>query len=152
MAAGGTELGFAYFAAAKFAGYTAFCRWAIQPQIEYAISLSETPVSRTIPAAWKAGAARALIGLAIGAIFGVGFWQLQFWASHEDAKEYLFFVLLIPVRVFEWGLLLRWIYKGLPLPSRSFITLMVVGILISFALDVIGIVCAFVMPGGAWVC
>jgi len=34
MPAGGTTMGFVYFAAAKYAGYTAYCRWAIQPQIQ----------------------------------------------------------------------------------------------------------------------
>ncbi len=33
MPAGGTAIGFAYFAVAKFLGYTAFCQWVVEPRI-----------------------------------------------------------------------------------------------------------------------
>lgn len=153
MPAGGAPLGFVYFALTKFAGYTAFCRWGIQPQMEYALASGESETPARVPAAWKAGAARALIGVGIGAVVGLAFWRIPFLARNEnDFSDYLFFSFLIPVRVFEWWLLLHWIYKTAPLSSKTRAVLIVVGILVSFALDAIGVAAAFVIPGGMWVC
>jgi hypothetical protein len=152
MPAGGTPVGLLYFAATKFAGYTAFCRWGIQPQIDHAISEGTISPSAEMPSAWLAGGVRTLIGVTIGAAVGLAFWRVPYFANHDLMDNGLFFGLLIPVRIFEWWLLLHWIYKA-TLPGRSTsIKLIVVGILVSFALDVAGVMAAFVMPGGIWVC
>jgi hypothetical protein len=57
----------------------------------------------------------------------------------------------VPVRIGEWWLLLQLMYKGL-LNRRQRLGLIGGGIFTSFALDFIGVVCAFALPGGMWVC
>lgn len=144
-------MGFVYFAAAKYAGYTAFCKWFIGSQLE------DTPLLGTqgaapLPSVWKAGAARTLIGLAFGAVVGLGFWSIPYFSTHDALAEPLFFVGLIPVRIFEWWLLLAWIYNAFPVSPKRRALIILVGILVSFALDVLGIASAFALPGGVWVC
>lgn len=147
MPAGGQPLGLVYFAFVKFAGYSAFCRVIVQPRCaEFAGDRKE------IPSAWKAGAVRTAIGLILGAIVGLGFWKIP-WFSHSDAFDTpLFFLILIPVRIGEWTLLLRWIYRRFDFDTRQSSTIIAIGILTSFALDGLGVLTAFVLPGGVWVC
>lgn len=164
MPAGPEALGFVYFAAAKLVGYTAFCRWAIQPQAEFALTLQASGVagstqpisskghSRHAPAAWNAGAVRTLIGVAIGAAVGLGFWKIPYFAEHDVIDKLWFFALLVPVRVGEWWLLLKWIYRESPFSERQKIALIATGIVASFALDALGVVTAMILPGGFWVC
>lgn len=64
----------------------------------------------------------------------------------------LFFTLLVPVRVGEWGLLLWWVYRLKLFSNLSCIKLITFGLLVSFALDALGIITALVLPGGMWVC
>jgi hypothetical protein len=152
MPAGGTAMGFVYFAAAKYAGYTAYCRWAIQPQLQPESADKEKSLP-AIPSAWKAGAVRTLLGLGVGAIVGFGFWAIPaFNQPGDNLSQMLFFAFLIPVRIVEWSLLLRWVYKGFPLTHQQHTVLIAVGIVASFLLDGLGILCAFVLPGGMWVC
>jgi hypothetical protein len=143
MPAGPGPTGFVYFIAAKYVGYTAYCRWAIQPRVQQ----SENPVR----SAWIAGALRTLIGVAIGAVVGLSFWKIPYFASHDNGSEAAFWGLLVPVRIGEWWLLLQLMYKGL-LNRRQRLGLIGGGIFTSFALDFIGVVCAFALPGGMWVC
>jgi hypothetical protein len=143
----GVGFGYVYFAAAKLAGYSGFCRWAIEPQL-----LKAEGALPPIPSAWKAGAARTLIGVGIGASVGLGFWCIPWFSRLGDTGNVLFFSLLIPVRVFEWWLLLRWIYREFELSRRQRTALIAGGIVTSFALDALGIAAAFVLPGGMWVC
>jgi len=147
MPAGGTAVGFIYFAAAKYAGYTAYCRWGIQPQLDKPEDLFPQ-----LPSAWKAGAVRTLIGLVIGAVVGFGFWAIPRFSHHDNAGEVLFFSMLVPVRAFEWWVLLRWVYKDFTLTNGQRTLLICVGIVVSFLLDGLGILSAFVLPGGMWVC
>jgi len=147
MPAGPAELGFVYFAAAKLVGYTAFCRWAIEPQLSNA-GVDLPP----IPSVWKAGAVRTFIGVGIGVTLGLGFWNVPWFAHHDLVGEPLFFLILVPVRVFEWWLLLRWIYRKHPLRRGQRIGLVVSGIVVSFVIDALGLVAAWVLPGGMWVC
>jgi hypothetical protein len=117
MPAGPSVLGFVYFAAAKYAGYTAFCRWFIEPRVR----ALEPPPANVQPA-WKAGGVRTLLGVAVGAVVGLGFWKIPFFSTHDNAAEVLFFALLVPVRVFEWWLLLRLMYPQSSLDThRRFI-------------------------------
>lgn len=162
-------MGFAYFLSAKMAGYTAFCHWVVNrkvgsardvPALPSILSLAEsypdpvaTPASgNQIPSAIKAGAIRTLIGLAVGVTVGLGFWTIPYFSAHDTAGNILFFSLLVPVRVGEWWLLFRWIYGMRPFSEPSGLALIIWGIVVSFAMDAIGVVAAFVMPGGMWVC
>jgi hypothetical protein len=147
MPFGGTEVGFMYFTAAKLAGYTAYCHWAIEPQI----AKLEVPTAK-IPAAWKAGAVRTLIGLGIGAVVGLSFWKIPYFSHSDGMATYIFFAFLIPVRVLEWRLLFRWVYGRFPLHGSSRSKLVGGGVVTSFALDALGILAAFVLPGGIWIC
>ncbi len=147
MPAGPDALGLVYFAATKFAGYTAYCRWAIQPR-----AAKVTTSIEQLPNAWKAGAWRTLIGLGIGTVVGFGFWRISSSDSGDSLANFLFFALLIPVRVFEWLFLLQTSYRSISFPSRSRNTLVAGGIVASFSLDAAGIIAAFVLPGGMWVC
>jgi len=146
MPAGPAALGFAYFAAAKLAGYTLFCRFAVEPKV---LSVGE---DRPAPPAWVAGAVRTLIGVGIGAIVGVGFWKIPWFEKHSSWGLVLFFVFLVPVRVFEWWLLLRWFYPRHSIDRGQYAGLIAGGIVTSFALDALGVVAAWVLPGGMWVC
>lgn len=159
MPAGPAPLGFLYFAAAKFVGYSVFCRYAIESQLDEPVreireelfsSLEETPYG--FPSMWKAGGIRTLIGLVIGVIIGLGFWQIPYFDKHDSVANSLFFSLLVPVRIGEWWLLLRWVYGNYALTIRERVTIIAIGIVSSFALDAIGIISAFILPGGMWVC
>jgi len=89
----------------------------------------------------------------VGAVVGVGCWSL---ARHVPVigryATGIFFCLLLPVRVLEWLLLLRLLYRKFQLNIRRKAVLITGGILVSFALDVIGMIAMLVVPGGAWVC
>jgi len=162
MPAGGQVMGFTYFAAAKYLGYTAFCRLVIQPRCarsfvayhaghqvdQQADGQSEIP---PIPSPWKAGLVRTLIGVTIGAVVGLGFWKIPYFAHADDSASIYFFTLLVPIRIVEWQLLLRWAYRDFHFDVRE-LRIPVLGLLASFALDALGILAAFVLPGGFWIC
>lgn len=96
---------------------------------------------------------RTLLGLGIGAIVRFGFWAIPaFNQPGDNLSQLLFFAFLIPVRIVEWSLLLRWVYKGFPLTHQQRTILVAAGIAASFVLDGLGILSAFVLPGGMWVC
>ena len=140
-------MGFVYFAAAKFGGYSAFCRYIIGPNCAE-IAAKET----RIPSAWMAGGVRTGIGLLLGTIVGLGFWKIPYF-SHRDAFDTpAFFLVLIPVRIAEWAILLRWIYRDFPFGRGQSATIISIGIVTSFALDGLGVLAAWVLPGGLWVC
>lgn len=147
MPAGPDALGFVYFAAAKFAGYSAFCRVVIQPNCE---EIASDGVKT--PSAWKAGGVRTGIGLVLGAIVGLGFWKIPYFALGHTLDTPLFFLVLIPVRIAEWALLLRWIYRDFHFGPRQNAFIVAVGIVTSFALDGLGVLAAFILPGGVWIC
>jgi hypothetical protein len=149
MPAGPSELGFVYFAAAKLAGYTAFCKWVVTPQLSYAYAGDS---SRESPSAWKAGSARTLIGVGIGVVLGLAFWRIPYFANHDFYDNGVFFLVLLPVRIGEWWLLLRWIYRDFPVSPRRRAAIIAEGIVASFVLDLVGVFTAFVAPGGMWVC
>src|SRR5215469_11100031 len=153
MPAGPAPLGFAYFLAAKFAGYTAFCHWVVAPRIgrtsgdERAapipvsplgaalVSSSAPTIATSIPSSVKAGVIRTLIGVAVGAAAGFGFWTIPYFSTHDWVGSVSFFLFLVPVRIGEWALLYRWIYKIHPLSDLGGMKLITFGILASFILD-----------------
>jgi hypothetical protein len=169
MPAGPAPMGFAYFLAAKMAGYTAFCHWFVnrkviakrnaQEQLAIASAndsglgtLENLGKRREVPESVKAGVVRTLIGLAVGIVVGLGFWTIPYFSTHDSVGNILFFAQLVPVRVGEWWLLFRWLYGMRPFNDSLGLSLITWGVLVSFALDAIGVVSAFVLPGGMWVC
>jgi len=105
--------------------------------------------------AWLVGLARTGIGLVAGTLFGGAWFLLAMrfdnkWADWVAAS--VFFGLLIPIRLAEWSLLIHFFFdRGLLQRARD-LKLAAVGSAWSFVLDAIGIVSAFVVPGGFWVC
>lgn len=138
-------MGFAYFAATKFVGYTAFAHFVLNRKV----MLSERD-SRA-PNVWLAGGLRTAIGVSLGALAGVLFWKLPHVIPDRYFDDGLFFLYLIPFRIFEWWVLLRTVYRGYDFREAHW-KLIVKGICVSYALDAIGIITAMVLPGGFWVC
>jgi len=64
----------------------------------------------------------------------------------------VFFGLLIPIRLAEWSLLIHVFFdRGLVQRARD-LKFAAVGSAWSFVLDAVGVISAFVIPGGFWVC
>lgn len=142
MPAGPGLIGFAAFVGVKFGGYAA-AGFALKNAFQSAQSV------------WKVGAVRTGIGVLFGSVFG-GVWILLSTHFEKRWPDWLvisvFFGLLIPIRLFEWSLLIHFFFdKGLVQRLRG-LKYSAVGTLWSFVLDAIGIVFALVVPGGFWVC
>lgn len=142
MPAGPGPIGFAAFTGVKLLGYSV------------AASVL-TNFFQSTRNAWLIGLARTGIGLVAGTLFG-GIWILLgtlFQSRWPDwAAALLFFGLLIPIRLAEWSLLIHFFFdRGLVQRARD-LKLAGVGSVWSFVLDGVGIVSAFVIPGGFWVC
>ena len=142
MPAGPGPIGFAAFTGVKLLGYSV------------AASVL-TNVFQSSRNAWLVGLARTGIGLVAGTLFG-GMWILSGTLFHSKwpgwAAALLFFSLLIPIRLAEWSLLIHFFFdRGLVQRARD-LKLAGVGSAWSFVLDGVGIVSAFVIPGGFWVC
>ena len=142
MPAGPGLIGFAAFTGVKLLGYSV------------AVSVL-TNVFQSPRNAWLVGLARTGIGLVAGTLFGGAWFLLAMrfdnkWADWVAAS--VFFGLLIPIRLAEWSLLIHFFFdRGLLQRARD-LKLAAVGSAWSFVLDAIGIVSAFVVPGGFWVC
>jgi hypothetical protein len=137
-------LGFAYFAAVKFVGYSAYAALLNS-------SVSKEPSK--VPSAWKSGLVRTGIGVAVGTVVGLTFWKLLpsgGWLNrHGDA---LFWWGLVPVRVLEWYFFLWLLYRQYHLRLSQTAFAITSGIVVSFLLDGVGVFAMLVVPGGAWVC
>jgi len=133
-------IGFVAFGGVKLAGYTgagAVLNRYLLPKPE--------PLSIL-----KVGATRTGIGLVAGLSYGLATALVSNFVS-EKLGLALFFTLLIPLRLAEWLILLRlffWDALGRKVPWKW----MALGTGWSFALDGIAIACAFVVPGGIWIC
>jgi len=172
MPAGPDLMGFGYFLAAKMVGYTAFSHWVVAPRVaaasgaqvqgfwkptsilatappDFATGSDRTPI---LPSSLKAGVIRTLIGLTVGAAVGFGFWAIPYFSKRDIVGSIFFFAFLVPVRVGEWALLYRWIYRIHPFKDPGGMKLITYGLLVSFLLDAIGVVAVWVLPGGMWVC
>lgn len=146
MPAGFGPMGFAYFAGVKFAGYTAYSAWVNQ-------RLKKQNPADEPPVAWRGGLARAAIGLAVGVVFGLGFWRMADSIPIIDRYGGWFFGSgLVILRVAEWLFFLWLMYRRFQLSRPGRETLVGLGVLTSFVLDAIGIFTAMVAPGGAWIC
>jgi len=143
MPAGPTPFGFAYFAGVKFAGYTC-AAWALNRTYHS----KETSI-------WKVGGARTALGLATGAAYGGLFFLMVnsfHFLNNSDYNGVLYLGGLIPIRLLEWSLLIRYFYQR-GSPNRVLLLRnSALGIIWSFVLDAIGIYAVFVTPGGAWIC
>jgi hypothetical protein len=146
MGVGPGSLGFVYFAGVKFVGY---CGYAAVLNGSKAIARSACK----IPEAWKSGLVGTGIGIAVGAVVGIGFWKImpakQFMANHGRT---VFLAGLIPVRILEWYFFLWLMYRQCNLDQMDKEKFIFIGILVSFLLDAIGIFAALFVPGGAWIC
>jgi hypothetical protein len=143
MPAGPGPVGFVAFTGVKLVGYT-FAALALKKAFPAANA-----------GAAKVGLARTGIGLVAGALFG-GIWILL--SAHFENRwpdwmaGFVFFGLLIPIRLAEWSLLIHLFFdRGLVQRARD-VKFAAAGSLWSFVLDAVGIVAAFVVPGGFWIC
>jgi hypothetical protein len=143
MAMGPSVGGFVYFAGTKFLGYSAFAHF-----LRKKFGDDGGTRARTI----AIGSIRTLIGIGVGVPYGLLMGLAVEATKTEWLGYFLFFGGLVPVRLCEWYWLLRIAFKqkvpGHPWTARS----LVLGALVSFGLDAIGIAAAFVLPGGMWVC
>lgn len=130
-------LGWATFVAVKLAGYTFV---AHRMKREFPTPALPSPVLGAIRTVMGAG-----FGIAYGTLVGLTERALG------SLSVVLFLGGLIPVRILEWHLLIRWCFDR----RRAFPTLTqrwrVLGTLASFALDVPAIL-GLVRMGGVWLC
>jgi hypothetical protein len=142
MPAGPAPIGFAYFVAVKAAGYT-----AASVVLKNGYGLRDTPKPRV----WSVGLTRTGIGVAVGLLYG-GLWMFLLGKIVGGSSPILYYVFLLPIRMAEWSLLI-WLFfdRGSHDRTRMW-KYAAFGTLCSYALDVIGVVAAWVLPGGIWVC
>ncbi len=135
MPAGPEPLGLVYFAAVKFAGYTAAARFLT----------SQLPENR--PNSFVVGGVRTAIGFVAGiaAVFVV----TQIGVGREGP---IFFSLLVPVRVAEWLVLLAIFYRKPDWSWARSLKYAALGTAWSFLLDLPAILAVFALPGGSWIC
>jgi len=146
MPFGAAPAGFLYFAGVKLLGYSSYA---------YAVNRTQPVASSELKpsSAWWVGGARTGIGLIVGAAVGLGYWGLASRLPGIEAHaDTLFFTLLVPVRVLEWLLLLALFYRKFRFDTKRKVILIGCGIVVSFALDAIGMAAMFAIPGGLWVC
>jgi hypothetical protein len=143
MPAGPGAIGFAAFTGVKFVGYTIAAL-----TLKKAFSPADSNV-------FKVGLARTGIGLVAGTFFG-GLWILLFTRFENRWPEWMaasvFFGLLIPIRLAEWSLLIHFYFDRGLLQRAKDLKFATLGSLWSFVLDGVGIMAAFVVPGGFWIC
>jgi hypothetical protein len=132
---GGTFLGIAYFAAVKFAGYSA---------AGYFVNRSEN-TNRPKPLVF--GGVRTALGIAAG----ISYSFLLSWVSVSN-QELIFYAGLIPVRFLEWLLVLWLFYRNVPQVRARRMLYVVLGVIWSYILDLPAVLIAFVLPGGFWIC
>jgi hypothetical protein len=130
--AGSTTVGYAAFCAVKLAGYSLstfyFCK---------------RHRARSWPS-WLFGPARTVLGIGAGMAVALALARME--------SLPLFLVSLLPVRIGEW-LLVLWLFFGRgAIARRRWFVDAVVGTVWSYALDFIGLLAAFAVPGGFWVC
>ncbi len=92
------------------------------------------------------GAIRTALGLTVG--IAVLFLLDKFTSTMDNR----FLFLLIPVRFFEWYLIIYFLYERHNYLFKRISGYSLLGILWSFILDIPAIATMFVIPGGVWVC
>lgn len=135
MAFGAEAMGVVYFAAVKFAGYTAAGYFLRRKYPEAIVS------------PFVIGFVRTLIGLVAGA-------AVMLLVSRLDIAGggFGFYLLLLPVRIAEW-LLVLWLFfeRGDWQWSRA-LGWATLGFAWSSLLDLPAVLSAFLLPGGVWIC
>jgi hypothetical protein len=135
MAFGSEPLGLVYFAAIKFAGYSA-AAYYIKKRIPGATS-----------SPWFIGATRTVIGLLVG--IGAAFLAESLGILKSELAWY---ALLAPLRLLEWLALLWLFFRRFNWSWARSLKLAALGSLWSYILDIPAVLAVFVVPGGAWIC
>lgn len=143
MPMGPGPAGFGYFVAVKAAGYCAAA----------GVLAAKYPQGNTPKRGWLLpGLARTAVGVAAGMTYGLAWYWLSTRVNLSDWAAFAFYAGLFPIRLCEW-LFLIWLFFDRPLVHRSLDGKAVIGgTFWSYALDAVGVVAAFVIPGGMWVC
>jgi len=135
MAFGGNpSISLLAYATVKLAGYTFFGKKLNQWY------------NKTKPRPLVFGAARTLLGIVIG----IG--SLFLLGGLTSNQGTLFLIFLIPIRFFEWFLILYLFFERNNFSFKRISGFSVQGIFFSFALDIPVIFSVFVIPGGVWIC
>lgn len=129
---GGTPLGFAVFVGVKLAGYTIA---ASHLRKYYGTARADTFVI---------GLGRTAIGVVVGGGYGA------LWVYIIQGNLLSYFILLFPIRIAEWFLLI-WLFFDRRQKEKNQMAVRG-GTVLSYALDLIGVFTAIVVPGGVWVC
>ncbi len=137
-------MGFAAFAAVKAAGYTGAAFY----------------LGRAYGTDWSArrkigvGLARTALGIVVGVTYGTA-WGLLLTNPqnpNEASMLALFYGLLLPVRMTEWWLLLWFFFDRALAHKGRMWKYAALGTGLSYGLDLLAVVAAFVVPGGLWIC
>lgn len=140
MPMGPAPFGFAYFSAVKFAGYTA------------AALYFKDSYQRPDLSIWKVGAARTALGIAAGVSYGAAWFLVGKFVNVDNFGPWPFLGFLLPIRISEWLLILWLFFERNRTPTGRLVKRALLGTGWSYVLDAIGIVAAWVIPGGIWVC
>jgi len=135
MPAGPEALGFAYFAAVKFVGYTA------------AAVYLKRKIPRSIASPWLLGGVRTAIGIGVG--------MGAVWIASKLGilkSEVGWYVLLAPIRICEWLILLGLFFRHPAWEWSRSLKLALLATVWSYILDIPAVLAVFVIPGGAWIC
>ncbi|MBS1599380.1 MAG: hypothetical protein JST75_14235 [Bacteroidetes bacterium] len=98
------------------------------------------------PRSFVFGVVRTILGVVVGI-------SVLFLLDKVDsAIGNRFLLFLIPVRFFEWYVIIYFFYERHNYSFRRIAGRCFSGILWSFALDIPAIAAVFVIPGGVWVC
>jgi len=92
------------------------------------------------------GIARTVLGIIVGVC------SVYFLSKNPDVKEAEFFVGLIPIRFFEWALVIFIFFERQNFQLARISKYSLIGIGWPFLLDIPVIASFFVIPGGFWVC
>lgn len=135
MPFGGSVLGAVYFTGVKLAGYSA------------AGAYLNRRAARHSPAPLVFGSVPTAVGVAVGVTYG---YALSTFAVTNT--ELVFYAGLIPVRVFDWGGVIRLFYPPRSPVGENRTLYAAQGIGWSYFLDLPAVLAAFAIPGGFWVC
>ena len=141
MPGGAGAVGYLAFGLVKAAGYTVVARSLKR------MSGAEGPAA---PKVLSVGLARTGVGIAVGLAYG---WLWLTFGPESDLSPLIYYALLFPIRLAEWGVVLWFFFGRNTTPPEGFYwkgTLL--GTAASYGLDAIGVVAAFVVPGGFWIC
>ena len=143
MPAGPAVGGFLYFAGVKVAGYTI--------AVPFIKRVYDSNASK--PSTLSVGLTRTAIGVGVGITYG-GLWALLREKLHipDALNAGIFMAVLVPIRFVEWKALVKIFFDRTLSKQRELWKVQLGGTIWSYCLDGIGILAAFVLPGGMWIC